>query len=197
MHDPILERTLRQVRTEKARDRKRRGGVVTAVSTALAAAVLAGGVYLGRHSVSGERVLVATTATGVRMTATLTPADGWVRLRAVVDGIDAGEKCQLVVTDLRGRRYVAGGWVASRPGDSRPGDSRLGDSQLGDSRLGDSRLGDSRLGDSRLGDSRLGGTALAGAAMVDLDELATISVVTVEGRVLVTATPYDTATRTR
>ncbi|ONI89144.1 hypothetical protein ALI22I_16670 [Saccharothrix sp. ALI-22-I] len=157
MHDPILERTLRQVRTEKARDRKRRGGVVTAVSTALAAAVLAGGVYLGQHSVSGERVLVATAATGVRMTATLTPADGWVRLRAVVDGIDAGEKCQLVVTDLRGRRYVAGGWVASRLGD--------------------------------------GDTALAGAAMVDLDELAALSVVTVDGRVLVTATPHD-STRT-
>jgi hypothetical protein len=151
MHDPILERTLRQVRTEKARDRRRRGGVVTAVSTALAAAVLAGGVYLGWHSVPGERVLVATAADGVRMTTTVTPADGWVRLRAVVAGIDAGERCQLVVTDVRGRRYVAGGWVASRLGD----------------------------------------TALAGAAMVDPDEVAAVSIVTEDGRVLVTS-----ATRT-
>ncbi|GAB3008460.1 hypothetical protein [Saccharothrix stipae] len=161
MHDPILERTLRQVRTERTRDRKRRGGVVVVVSTALAAAALAGGAYLGRHSVPGERVLVATTTDGVRMTATITPADGWVRLRAVVDGVDAGERCQLVVTDVRGRRYVAGGWVAARPTDARPDGSRPVDPGPGD-------------------------TALAGAAMVDPDELATVAVVTVDGRVLVT-----------
>ena len=147
MRDPILERALRQVRAEKARDRRRRGGVVAAVGTALAAAALAGGVHLGRHSVPGERVLVATAADGVRVTTTVTPADGWVRLRAVVDGIAAGERCQLVVTDVRGRRYVAGGWVASRLGD----------------------------------------TALAGAAVVDPDELAAVSVVTEDGRVLVTS----------
>jgi hypothetical protein len=156
VHDRILERTLSQVRAEKARGRRRRAGVVAAVGATLAAAVLAGGVYLGRHSVPGERVLVATAA-GVRMTATVTPADGWLRLRAVVDGVDAGEKCRLVVTDRRGRRYVAGGWVASRSGDSTQADSTQAD------------------------------TALAGAAMVDPDDLATIDVVTVDGRVLVRA----------
>ncbi len=118
MRDPILERTLRQVRAEGARDRGRRRGVVAVVGAALAAAVLAGGVHLGRHRVPGDRVLVATTAAGVRMTTTVTPADGWVRLRAVVDGVDAGERCRLVVTDRSGRRHVAGGWVASRLGDT-------------------------------------------------------------------------------
>jgi hypothetical protein len=166
MHDPILERTLRQVRTERTRDRKRRGGVVAVVSTALAAAVLAGGAYLGRHSVPGERVLVATTADGVRMTATITPADGWVRLRAVVDGVKAGERCQLVVTDVRGRRYVAGGWVAAPSADARSTDARSTGSRPVDAGPGD--------------------TALAGAAMVDPDELAAVAVVTVDGRVLVT-----------
>jgi hypothetical protein len=161
VHDRILERTLSQVRAEKARGRRRRAGVVAAVGATLAAAVLAGGVYLGRHSVPGERVLVATAA-GVRMTATVTPADGWLRLRAVVDGVDAGEKCRLVVTDRRGRRYVAGGWVASRSGDSTQADSTQADSTQAD-------------------------TALAGAAMVDPDDLATIDVVTVDGRVLVRA----------
>ncbi|MEU4442821.1 hypothetical protein AB0K14_28345 [Actinosynnema sp. NPDC050801] len=171
MHDPILERTLRQVRTERMRDRKRRGGVVAAVSTALAAAVLAGGAYLGRHSVPGERVLVATTADGVRMTATITPADGWVRLRAVVDGVKAGERCQLVVTDVRGRRYVAGGWVAAPSADARSTDARSADARSTGSRPVDAGPGD---------------TALAGAAMVDPDELAAVAVVTVDGRVLVT-----------
>jgi hypothetical protein len=118
MPDPILERALRQVRVEQARDRRRRGGVVTVLGAVLAAAVLAGGVQLGRHSVPGERVVVATTADGARLTATVTPTDGWVRLRAVVDGVAAGERCRLVVTDDRGRRYVAGGWVASRLGDN-------------------------------------------------------------------------------
>ncbi|ROP41244.1 hypothetical protein [Saccharothrix texasensis] len=147
MPDPILERALRQVRAEKARDRRRRGVAVAAVCAALAVAVLAGGVHLGRRSVPGERVLVATTADGVRITTTVTPADGWVRLRAVVDGVAAGERCRLVVTDVRGRRYTAGGWVASRLGD----------------------------------------TALAGAAVVDPDDLATVDVVTEDGRVLVTS----------
>ncbi|XVS62714.1 hypothetical protein ACQPYE_31275 [Actinosynnema sp. CA-299493] len=118
MHDPILDRALRQVRAERARHRRSRGGLVTAVGAALAAAVLAGGVHLGRHSVPGERVLVATAADGVRITTTVTPADGWVRLRAVVHGVDPGERCRLVVTDVRGRRHVAGGWVASRHGDT-------------------------------------------------------------------------------
>ncbi|QFZ22263.1 hypothetical protein [Saccharothrix syringae] len=112
MHDPILERALSQVRTERTRDHRRRGGVVAVVGTTLAAAVLAGGVHLGRQSVPATRVLVASSADGIHMTTTVTPADGWVRLRAVVDGIPPGSRCQLVVTDTRGRRYVAGGWVA-------------------------------------------------------------------------------------
>ncbi|MFD1152567.1 anti-sigma factor, partial [Saccharothrix hoggarensis] len=55
-------------------------------------------------------------------------ADGWVRLRAVVAGVDPGERCRLVVTDVRGRRHVAGGWVASRGG----GDTALAGAVLVD-----------------------------------------------------------------
>ncbi|MCE6994645.1 hypothetical protein LZG04_07465 [Saccharothrix sp. S26] len=153
MPDPILDRALSRVRAERARDRRRRGGAATAVCAVLATAVLAGGVHLGRHSVPGERVLVVTTPDGVRMTTAVTPADGWVRLRVVVDGVDAGERCRLVVTDGRGERHVAGGWVASR----------------------------------------FGGTALAGAVVVDPDELAAVSVVTEDGRVLVASDGSDPA----
>ncbi|NUT47673.1 MAG: hypothetical protein HOV94_10255 [Saccharothrix sp.] len=147
MPDPILERTVRQVRAERSRARRRRGGVVAAVAAARVTAVLAGGVHLGRLSAPGDRVLVATTADGVRLTTAVTPADGWVRLRAAVDGIHPGERCRLVVTDLRGTRHVAGGWVASRSAD----------------------------------------TALSGAVLVVPDEPASVSVVTVDGRVLVSA----------
>ncbi|CCH33738.1 hypothetical protein ABZ816_21920 [Actinosynnema sp. NPDC047251] len=147
MRDPILEGALRRVRDEKARDRGRRGRLRAATSAALAAAVLAGGLHLGRHSLPAHRILVATTGS-TRMTTTITPADGWVRLHAAVDGIDPGERCTLVVTDSHGRRYVAGGWVAARREH----------------------------------------TDLDGAALVDPADLATISVVTVDGRTLVTTT---------
>jgi hypothetical protein len=126
MQDPILDRALGQVRAERARDRTRRRAVAAVACAVLAGAALAGGVHLGRSSVPGDRVpgdrlpgdrvLVATSADGVRMTATVTPADGWVRLRAQVDGVEAGERCHLVVTDGHGPGHVAGGWVASRAG---------------------------------------------------------------------------------
>lgn len=118
MPDPILDRALRRVRAERAHHRGRRGRAVAAACALLAAAVLAGGVHLGRHSVPAARVVTATAADGVRLTAAVTPADGWVRLSAVVDGVAAGERCRLVVTDVRGRTHVAGGWVAARPPES-------------------------------------------------------------------------------
>ncbi|GAA1304752.1 hypothetical protein [Saccharothrix xinjiangensis] len=112
MRDPILERTLGLVRTERTRDRRRRGGVVAAVGTTLAAAVLAAGVHLGRQHAPVARVLVASSPDGIHMTTTVTPAGGWVRLRAEVDGIPPGYRCRLVVTDTGGHHHVAGGWVA-------------------------------------------------------------------------------------
>lgn len=148
MQDPILDRALRQARAERARDHRRRVRATTAVSTALAAAVLAGGIHLGRRGTPEDHVLVGATE-GVRMTTTVTPADGWLRLRSVVGGVPPGERCELVVTDAGGGRFVAGGWVAAQGGE----------------------------------------TALAGSAMVAFDDLRTISVVTADGRVLVTAAP--------
>jgi hypothetical protein len=87
------------------------------VGAALVTAVLAGGVLLGRQSAPGARVLVADSGDGIHLTTTVTAAEGWVRLHAVVDGIPSGSRCKLVVTDTGGHRYVAGGWVA--PGRDR------------------------------------------------------------------------------
>jgi hypothetical protein len=148
--DPLLDRTLTAVRGERSRSDLRRGGVVVTAAVVLAASALVSGVVLGRTGTGPgvPRVLEGTTAGGVHMTATVTPAEGWVRLAATVDGVHDGERCRLVVTTRTGQRYVAGNWVASPEGVR-------------------------------------GGTALAGAAMVDVADLGAVSVVTVDGRVLV------------
>ncbi|MFI9814667.1 hypothetical protein [Saccharothrix variisporea] len=117
MHDPILERTLRRVRAESARAHRRRGGVAAAVSATVLAGVLVCGVQWGHRSVPGEQLVTAASGE-IHMTATVSPADGWVRLHATVAGLRPDERCQLVVTDSRGRRFVAGGWVATRGDDT-------------------------------------------------------------------------------
>jgi len=150
--DLLLQRTLTRVRQEKARDARRRGRVVAMLSAVLLSAALAGGVVIGQELTRepAERVLAGGVANGARMTTTITPSEGWLRLRTVVDGVDRGEKCRLVVTDRAGRKFVAGGWVESNRGEAE-------------------------------------GAALAGAVMVAAEDLRTISVVTVDGRVLVTS----------
>ncbi|MFC6088399.1 hypothetical protein [Saccharothrix lopnurensis] len=82
------------------------------MGTTLAAAVLAGGVHLGRQHAPGTRLLAASSPDGVHLTTEVTAAGGWVRLRAEVDGVPSGSRCRLVVTDTAGNHYVAGGWVA-------------------------------------------------------------------------------------
>jgi RNA polymerase sigma-70 factor (ECF subfamily) len=47
------------------------------------------------------------------MTVTVTPAAGWVRIKATVVGIPAGERCTLVVLDRSRDRYIAASWLAS------------------------------------------------------------------------------------
>jgi hypothetical protein len=131
--DLLLQRTLRQVRTEKSRDVRQRGLLVAAGVAALVAAALGGGVVLGHRtastSVAGGRPTPAVTsatastvpgtrvlhgsnpANGVTMTVTVTPAKGWVRLHATVDNVKPGLRCQLVVRDKSGNPVVAGSWL--------------------------------------------------------------------------------------
>jgi RNA polymerase sigma-70 factor (ECF subfamily) len=54
---------------------------------------------------------------GVRLTASVVPAAGWVRIRATVAGIPAGEDCRLYLVARDGRREVAGGWRVSPSGE--------------------------------------------------------------------------------
>ncbi|MFL6077461.1 MAG: anti-sigma factor family protein [Mycobacteriales bacterium] len=141
--DLLLQRTLRQVRAEKARQGRRGGALAVAGVALIAAAALGAGVLLGHGTAgsrtaepssspspspspvasasptpAGTRVLTATDpASGARITATLVPAAGWVRVHASVSGIPAGKRCQLLVLPRDGGTPVlAGSWLVSPKG---------------------------------------------------------------------------------
>ena len=92
--------------------------------------VLAGGVLIGRETAPppvvvaapapapapGAVVLTGGGEPDVSMTATLTPAAGWVRLTTTVKGIPAGERCYVIVEARDGTRQVAGSWLVSESG---------------------------------------------------------------------------------
>lgn len=147
--DLVLQRTLCRIRHEKAREGRRRYSLAVVVATSLLAAALAGGVVIGRHLTdeSGDLV-VGATANGTSLSAVITPAEGWSRVRVTVRGVPPGQQCWLVVTDVRGNRFVAGSWIA---GGGDPGR----------------------------------GVTHDGAALVDQDDLASVSVEALDGRVLV------------
>lgn len=125
----VLQRTLRQVRTERERSgvrRRQRRLALIAAALAVLVGVGAAGVALGRVTtsetitarptlpVTGTRLLTGFDPfTGARMTVTVTPAAGWVRIKATLVGIPSGERCTLVVIDRNRDRYIAASWLAS------------------------------------------------------------------------------------
>jgi hypothetical protein len=126
----VLQRTRRQVRAERGEGGVRRGRRRRALIAAVLAALVgvgAAGVALGRVTagetitaapttprVTGSRVLTGVDpSTGARMAVTVTPAAGWVRVKATVIGIPAGERCTLVIVDRNRDRYIAASWLAS------------------------------------------------------------------------------------
>jgi anti-sigma factor RsiW len=126
--DLVLQRTLRQVRGEAARGSRRRWvPAAAAVAVALAGA-LGAGVAVGRGTAPapssqatppGTRAgTVDDPATGVRLTARVVPAIGWVRVNAAVNGIPAGENCRLIVVGKDGSREIAAGWIVSKAGET-------------------------------------------------------------------------------
>ncbi|MFD8013573.1 anti-sigma factor family protein [Streptomyces sp. NPDC058955] len=131
--DLLLQRTLRQVRGERAAQAVRRRAFLTVAATVAAAAVLGGGVLIGQNT--GDRIPEAAppapTATagvptappvsskvfegrgaqsGSEMRLRVTPAVEWIRLNASVTGIPTGERCRMVVVTKSGAREIAGSW---------------------------------------------------------------------------------------
>lgn len=117
--DRPLRRALRTIRAAQAAERRRRLVGLTVTATVAAVLVLGAGVAIGRatappptvlEEAAGGRVLTGRSGP-VTMTATLTPAAGWVRVAATVGGVEPGTRCRLVVVDRSGRREIAGSWV--------------------------------------------------------------------------------------
>lgn len=128
--DLVLQRTLRQIRAETGADRRRRVATLMAMAAVALGVVLGGGVLVGRATAppgvilaqpppppTGGRTLVGGSGV-VAMTATITPATGWVRVAAAVVGIPEGERCYLVVVGRDGSRQIAAGWVVSAKGEA-------------------------------------------------------------------------------
>ncbi|MCX5015621.1 zf-HC2 domain-containing protein [Streptomyces sp. NBC_00555] len=130
--DLLLQRTLRQMRGERAGEQRRRAGLAGLAAAASLAAVFWAGSQLGAGDsgavalpqpsptvstappshVPGTKVASATDpGTGARMTVQMTPAAQWVRVNAAVTGVPPGERCRLVVVAKDGTRTTAGGWV--------------------------------------------------------------------------------------
>lgn len=184
--DLLLQRTLRQVRTEvaaaagvtagraaPARTGQRRFALVAAAAAVLVAVSLGSGVFVGRRSVSTQAAAPTAVATtpaspaasvpgtrkvtaidpnsGARMTATLIPAAGWVRIQADVGGVKAGQRCRLLVVSRSAGVVQAGSWLVSSKGEQN-------------------------------------GTLLDGTALVAADDVRSVDVVTYEGVKLVSAT---------
>lgn len=125
----MLRRTLRKVRGTPATSRRTRFTQIAAAAAVLAAVALGGGVVLGRQTgttavalpppapvtatpVPGTKV-ISGGEDGARLTATVVPAAGWVRVNVSATGIAAGRRCRLVVVSKSGRTEVAGSWLVS------------------------------------------------------------------------------------
>ncbi|MFJ3923425.1 anti-sigma factor family protein [Streptomyces sp. NPDC090022] len=129
--DLLLQRTLRQMRSERSGARRRQWAVAgLAAAASLAAVFWAGTQTAGGDDrdvalpppppsasapappPAGTKTASATdAATGARMTLTMTPANQWIRVHAAVTGIAPGERCRIVVVGRDGSRTTAGGWV--------------------------------------------------------------------------------------
>ncbi|WP_250029389.1 anti-sigma factor family protein [Paractinoplanes maris] len=163
--DLLLQRTLRQVRTESGSHRRRRTGLVSAAAAVLVAAAIGGGILAGRSTapdnqlaqptvtastepttVPGTRTATTVDAgTGARMTVAVAPAAGWVRVNAAVSGIPAGERCVLEVVARDGYVAQAGSWLVSPAGE-------------------------------------VGGTTLNGSALIAPDDVRSVRVVNTSGK---------------
>jgi hypothetical protein len=135
------------MRDDNARIRRRRTALVAAGLMVVSTVAAGAGVLAGQHAgaaapgasapgasapgasapgantattpVPGARVAATTDPkTGATIRTAVTPAAGWVRVHADVQGIKAGKRCQLVVVTRGGAPVVAGSWLVSTKGET-------------------------------------------------------------------------------
>ncbi|WP_300008869.1 anti-sigma factor [Pseudonocardia sp.] len=125
--DLLVRRAVRTVRADGSGARRRRRFALVAAAVVAVAALLGGGAVLGRALLPEPAAVVAAgtrTVQGaqgpVTMTATITPAAGWVRVATAVRGVEPGRECTIVVLDGDGAEHVAGSWVIGSGGGGAP-----------------------------------------------------------------------------
>jgi len=131
--DLLLQRTLRQVRSERGGVARRRQFTLGAAAAVVAALVLGAGVFVGKATSpevnqalptptvapdpAGTKLATFTDpVTKASMTVKVVPAAGWVRTNMAINGIPEGEKCRIFVVSKDGSRQEAGSWVVSKKG---------------------------------------------------------------------------------
>lgn len=166
--DLLLQRTLRQVRAEKASGTRTRSFVISAAAVVAVAIALGGGVVMGRNNSPTNEVALPPptvpqttlpagtkymygTSGNARLDVTVMPAAGWVRVNASVTGIPQGQKCVLVVRSKSGETEIAGSWLVGPK-------------------------------------AAANGTNLDGSALVAPDQVASVSVMNTDGHTFVSAT---------
>ncbi|GAA1024197.1 MULTISPECIES: anti-sigma factor family protein [Amycolatopsis] len=130
--DLVMQRTVDRVRAESRAQAGRGRSMAIVAAVVVAAVAVSVGVLVGRNwsgpavavptapppsstsVVPGTKVISGADASGqTRLTASIVPETGWVRVDGSVTGIPAGQKCLLVVIGKNGQRQVAGGWMVS------------------------------------------------------------------------------------
>lgn len=124
--DMVLQRTLRQLRAERAGVRRRRvlavaAGVAALVAAPVITAAVVGGDGGGQTiagppvstTPTGRTVQASDSATGVAGVAQLAAAPWGTKLQAKFTGEPRGAKCTLFVVPSSGERQVAGNWTVT------------------------------------------------------------------------------------
>jgi predicted anti-sigma-YlaC factor YlaD len=134
--DLVVQRAIRQVRQEHSGGQRNRWLFGTAAAVVVIAALVIAGVVIGRGTDTGVTAQPTTTiapappagtkiiqatdpTTNARITVRVVPAAGWVRVHAAVAGVQAGQRCRLVVVASDGTREVAGSWLVSPTGEQQ------------------------------------------------------------------------------
>jgi hypothetical protein len=176
--DLLLQRTLGRVRQEKARDARRRGRVVVLLSAVLLSAALGGGIAIGHRLITVDN---QTTVGGADNQTTVDAAANRTgeppQQQVLHGGVANGARMTTTITP-------SDGW--SRLGTIVDGVRQDEKCRLVVTDKNGRKFVAGGWVESKHGDNV--GTALAGAVMVPVEDMRTISVVTMDGRVLVTST---------
>ncbi len=115
----LLERAIAQARAQQPVDlpRRRWKAVLAVGAAAVAAGVLVVGILVSAHP---QSVTVSATSptSDVSATVVVTPTDSGTELALTLEGVPAGEHCQLVAVGRDGSREVASTWIANYEGEA-------------------------------------------------------------------------------